>query len=125
MPERLHHQVVGIEKNANVEQPAGLKLREVREPQVDRLVRVQRRQRIAHHRRSRILAQHDRLAIEAVDPYVFRDLPAYLEHGVFTATRAEKRKHVDRAIDHPVDVVIDLGLQIFWLAFIDRAMQRA
>jgi hypothetical protein len=28
-----------------------------------------------------ILAQHDQLAIEAVDPQVFRDLPVYLEHG--------------------------------------------
>ena len=72
-----------------------------------------------------ILAQHDRLAIEAVDPYVFRDLPAYLEHGSLTAARAEKRKQFGRAIDHPIDVVIDLGLEIFGLAFIDRAMQRA
>jgi hypothetical protein len=72
-----------------------------------------------------ILAQHDRLAIEAVDPHVFRDLPAYLEHGSLTAARAEKRKQFDRAIDHPIDVVIDLGLEIFGLAFIDRAMQRA
>ena len=39
--------------------------------------------------------------------------------------RAEKRKQFDRAIDHPIDVVIDLGLEIFGLAFIDRAMQRA
>ena len=72
-----------------------------------------------------ILARHDRLSIEAVDPHVFRDLPAYLEHGSLTAARAEKRKQFDRAIDHPIDVVIDLGLEIFGLAFIDRAMQRA
>ena len=72
-----------------------------------------------------ILAQHDRLAIEAVDPHVFRDLPAYLEHGRLTAACAEKRKQFDRAIDQPIDVVIDLGLEIFGLAFIDRAMQRA
>jgi hypothetical protein len=36
-----------------------------------------------------ILARHDRLAIEAVDPHVFRDLAAYLEHGSLTAARAE------------------------------------
>ena len=42
-PERLFHQVVGVEKNTNVEQPAGLKSREMSEPQVDRLIRVQRR----------------------------------------------------------------------------------
>ncbi len=107
MPKHLLDQVVGVEKNTNAEQPAGLKLRAVREPQVNRLIRVQRRQRIAHHRRS------------------FRNLPAYLEHGVFTAARAEKRKHVDRAMDQPIDVIIDLGLEIFGPAFIDRGMQRA
>ena len=36
-----------------------------------------------------MLAQHDRLAIEAADPHVFQDLPAYLEHGSLTAARAE------------------------------------
>ena len=65
------------------------------------------------------------LAIEAVDPHVFRDLPAYLEHGDLTAARTEKRKHIDRAVDYPIDVVIDLSLEIFGLSFIDRAIQRA
>jgi L-rhamnose isomerase len=85
-----------------------------------------------------ILAQHDRLAIEAVDPHVLQDLTAYLKHGSLTAARAEKRKQFDRAIDHPIDgvritpvrlafqrLVIDLGLEIFGRAFMDRAMQRA
>ena len=94
-------------------------------PQADRLVRIQRRQRIAHHRGRRVHAQHDRPAIEAVHPDIFRDLPDHLKHRGFAVARAEKWKHVDRPMDRPLDVVVDQGFEVFALAFIDRAIQRA
>src|ERR1700733_8891146 len=84
-PERLLHEIESIDENADAGQPAGLELRELGEPQADRLVDVQRGQRIAHHRGRGIHTQHDRLAIEAVDPYVVRDLPDDLEHGGLAA----------------------------------------
>jgi len=41
------------------------------------------------------------------------------------AARAEKRKHLDRAVDRPVDILVDQGVEVFDLAFVDGAMQRA
>ncbi len=65
------------------------------------------------------------LAIEAVDPDMFRDLPDDLEHGGLAAARAEKGKHVDRSIDRPIDILVDQGFEVCGLALVDRAMQRA
>src|ERR1700682_881059 len=118
-PERLLHQIEGIDENAQAEQPAGPESREMGAPQVDRLVGVQHGQRIAHHRRCRIHAQHDGFAIEAVDPDIVRDLPDNLEHGGLAAARAEKWKHVGRAVDRPIDVLVDQGFEAFsWRSLI-------
>jgi hypothetical protein len=54
-----------------------------------------------------------------------RDLPDDIDHGRSAAARAEERKHVDRAVDRPFDILIEQGFEIGGLAFIDRAMQRA
>src|SRR5216683_5161162 len=70
-------------------------------------------------------AQHDRLAVEAADPEIVRDLPDHLEHGGLAAARAGKWKHVDRAVDRPIDVLVDQGFEVFKLAFVDRAMHSA
>jgi hypothetical protein len=67
----------------------------------------------------------NRLAIEAMDPDVFRDLPDDLEHRGLAAARAEKRKHVDRSINRPIDILVDQGFEFFGLALVDGAMQRA
>src|SRR5258707_5024816 len=124
-PERLLHQFDAIDENAQAVQPAGPKSREMGDPQVDRLAGVQHRQRIAHHGRCRIHAQHDRLAVEAVDPEIVRDLPDHLEHGGLAAAHAEKWKHLDRAVDRPIDVLVDQGFEVFKLAFVDGAVYRA
>ena len=60
-----------------------------------------------------------------MDADVFRDLPDHFEHGRLAAARAEERKQVDRAIQRPLDVLVDQGLDISKLALVDRAMQRA
>ena len=65
------------------------------------------------------------LAIEAMDPDVFRDLPDDLEHGGLAPARAEERKHVDRPINRPIDLLVDQGFEVLGLAFVDGAMQRA
>jgi hypothetical protein len=56
-----------------------------------------------------------------------RTLSEICRHTSSTAAlpRRAPRNGNNRAIDHPIDVVIDLGLDIFGLVFIDRAMQRA
>ena len=58
-------------------------------------------------------------------PDVVGDLPDDLDHGFAAAAGAEEWKHVDRAIDRPVDVFVDQGFEVFVAAFIDRAVQRA
>src|SRR5258708_35966206 len=78
-PERLLDQVERVDQHPDAGETAGLELREMRDPQADRLARIQERQRIAQHRGSRIHAQHDGLTIETVDPDVVRDLPDDLE----------------------------------------------
>ena len=65
------------------------------------------------------------LAVEAVDADVLGDLPDHFHHGRLALARAEERKHVDRAIDRPIDVLVEQGFEIGGLAFIDRTMQRA
>ena len=60
-----------------------------------------------------------------MDPQVFRDLPDNLEHRGLAVARAEERKQVDRAIDRPIDIVVDQGFEVFALAFVDGAMQGA
>src|SRR4029453_15010602 len=60
-----------------------------------------------------------------MDSDIVRDLLDDLDHGRFTAARAEERKHVDRAIDRPVDVFVEQGFEIGGLAFFDPAMQWA
>src|SRR6266403_1477981 len=119
--ERLLHQIDAIEEHAETAQLAVPELGEVGDPQADRLVHVQHRERIAQHRRRLVRAQHDRLAVEAVDPEVIRDVSDHLEHGGLAAARAEKRKHVDRAMDRPIDLLVDQGFDVFELAFVDRA----
>jgi len=37
--------------------------------------------------------------------------------------RTEERKHVDRAIDRPIDILIEDGFNILELALVDRALQ--
>src|SRR4051794_18091385 len=97
----------------------------MREPQADRLVGIDRGQGIAHHRRRRIYAEHDGFAVEAADADIVGDLPAYLQHGGLAAAAAEERKHVDRPVDRPFDVLIDQRLEVLALALVDRGMQRA
>ena len=46
-------------------------------------------------------------------PYVF---------GGLAVARAEKGKHVDRPIDRPLHILVDQGLNILQLAFVDRAV---
>ena len=65
------------------------------------------------------------LTVEAVDPDVVGDLPDHLDHGVLAAAGAEKRKHVDRPIDGPIDVLVDQGFEVFELALVEREMERA
>jgi hypothetical protein len=60
-----------------------------------------------------------------MDPDIFRDLPDDLQHGGLAVARAEKGKHVDRSIDRPIDILVDQGFEVFGLALVDRAMQRA
>src|SRR6266849_5992560 len=79
--ERLLHQIEGVDEYADAGEPASLELREMGEPQADRFVGIQLRQRIAHHRGRRIRAQHDRFAVEAMHPHIFRDLPDNLEQS--------------------------------------------
>jgi hypothetical protein len=38
---------------------------------------------------------------------------------------AEKREHVDRAVDRPVDLVVDQLFEFVVPALVDRAMERA
>src|SRR6266566_5639873 len=123
--QRLLHQIEAVDEHADVAEPAGLELRQMRDTQRDRLVGVERGEREAQHRCRRINAQHDRLAIEAANPDVLRDLPDHLDHRRLAAARAEKRKHVDRSVDGPFDVLVDQGFDLFKLAFVDRAMQCA
>ena len=85
------------------------------------LLESMRGQRIAHHRRRRIHAQHDGFPVEAVDADVVGDLPADLQHGGLAAAAAQKRKHVDRPVDRPFDVVVDQRLEVLLLALVDRA----
>src|SRR5439155_9442606 len=66
-PQRLLDQLVGIDEDAQAEQPAFPELGEMRQPQADWFVGIQRSQRIAHHRGRGIDAQQDRLAVEAMD----------------------------------------------------------
>ena len=60
-----------------------------------------------------------------MDPDIVGNLPDHLEHGRLAAARSEERKHVDRAIDRPIDVLVDQAFDVGVLALIDRAMQRA
>src|SRR5579862_5189396 len=60
-----------------------------------------------------------------MDADVVRDSTDHLEHGGLAMAGAEERKHIDRAVDGPFDIVVDQGFQIFMLAFVDRAMQCA
>ena len=60
-----------------------------------------------------------------MDADILGDLPDDLDHGRLALARSEKRKHVDRAIDRPIDVLVEQGFEIGGLAFVDRAMQRA
>jgi hypothetical protein len=60
-----------------------------------------------------------------VHAHIVRDLPAYVEHGGLAAARAEKRKHVDRPVDRPFDVLVDQRREVLLLALIDRVMQGA
>src|ERR1700720_861945 len=104
-PEHLLHQIEAIEDNADAAQPAVLELREMCEPHADRLFGVLPGPRKAQYLGRGILAQPDRLAIEAANPDVFGDLRDPLDPGWLALARAEKRKHVDRAIDCPIDIV--------------------
>ncbi|MGY3426622.1 hypothetical protein ACVWZW_007126 [Bradyrhizobium sp. F1.13.4] len=47
-----------------------------------------------------------------------------VEHGVLALARAEERKHVDRAVERPLDVLVDQGLDVLEMPVVDRAMQR-
>ena len=85
----LLDQIEGIDQHAEVGQAAGPELGEVGDPQGDRLVRIQRGQRIAHHRGGRIHPQHDRFAVEAMDADVFGNLPDDFGHGRFAAARSD------------------------------------
>ena len=76
------------------------------------LLEFERGQRIAQHRRGRIHSQHDRLAVEAMDPEIIGDLPDNLEHCGPAAAAAEKREHVDRAIDRPLDIFVEQGGEV-------------
>jgi len=77
---RLFHQVERIEQDAEADELAGPELREMREAQADRLVRIQRGEGVPHQRRRGIHAQHDRFSIEAVDPNVLGDLMDDFQH---------------------------------------------
>jgi hypothetical protein len=54
-----------------------------------------------------------------------RDLPDHLEHRRLAAAPTEKRKHVDRAMDRPIDLLVDQAVEVLRLAFVDRLMERA
>jgi NADPH-dependent glutamate synthase beta subunit-like oxidoreductase len=60
-----------------------------------------------------------------MDADILRDLSDHLEHGGLAAAGAEERKHVDRTVDRPIDVLVDHGFEIVELVFVDRTMQRA
>ena len=60
-----------------------------------------------------------------MDADVLGDLADHFHHGRLALARAEERKHVDRAVDRPIDVFVEQGFEIGGLAFIDRTMQRA
>src|SRR5215471_13201989 len=124
MPQRLLDQVEGVDEHADAGEPPGLELREMSNADRDRLARFQRRQRVAHHRGGLVDAEHDGLAVEAVDAEILRDLAHDLEHRCLAAPRPEKREHVDRSVDRPVDVIVKQGREVFELAFVDRAMNR-
>ncbi|GCC41590.1 hypothetical protein chiPu_0025829 [Chiloscyllium punctatum] len=121
----LLDQIETVDQHAEARQLAGPELREMRDPERDRLVGVQCRQRIAQHRGRGIRTQHDGLAVEAVNPQVLADLPDHLEHCGLAAARAEEGKQVDRSVDGPFDFVIEHQLDVCKLAFVDRAMQCA
>lgn len=125
MSERLFDQIERIDEDADAGESPGLEPGEMRHPQADWLVGIERGQRVAQHRRRRLLGQHHRLPIEAMNPDIFRNLPDDLQYGGLAAPGAEKRKHIDRAENRPIDVLVDQAFDIGVLALIDRAMQRA
>jgi hypothetical protein len=49
----------------------------------------------------------------------------HLEHRGLAAAGAEKRKHVDRTVDRPLNILVDQIVEVVELALVDRAMQRA
>src|SRR6516164_5058982 len=125
LAKNLLHQVEAVDKRPNAQQAAGLEAREMSNAYGNGLAGVQRGQRIPQHRGCRIHAEHNRLALEAADGEIFRDLPDHLEHGRAAAPRAEKWKHVDRAMNRPIDVLVEQVGDILEPAFVDRAMERA
>jgi hypothetical protein len=58
-------------------------------------------------------------------PYGLGDLPADVEHRGLAAPRTEEGEHVDRPIDCPIDILVDQRFEVFGLAIVDGAMQRA
>ena len=76
------------------------------------LLESMRGEGIADHRCRRIHPEHDGFPVEAVDADVVGDLPAYLQHGGLAAAAAQERKHVDRPVDRPFDVLVDQRLEV-------------
>ena len=68
-------------------------------------------------------AKQNAFAVELADPDIIGDLADDVDHRLPAAPRTEERKHVDRTIDRPIDILIDHGFNILELALVDRTLQ--